>query len=170
MADKQGAAEIKLRKEKFFIAANSVVMGWLDEEGVRRGMTMTDWDAYAKTFPSDVENNTLGYALREALAASRVGLPGEWADARLGAADYDARLASAFGLRTTKGLYPGMKDVAARWSLGEVTLSPSRHRRGSAFGGFPHGVNHGHEEIVTAFTSNDDELGAAVRECFKRCL
>jgi hypothetical protein len=169
MAEHQGGAEVKLRKRKIFVAASSVVKGWLDEHGVRRGMTLTDWDAYAAVV-SDENDVILGRALRAALCASRIGLPDEWADSRLAARDYDVRLAASFGLKNAKSLYPGMRDVSAHWSLGQITLSPTRHRRGSAFGGFPPGQTKGHEDIIIPFASNDAELGAAVMACFSRCL
>jgi len=170
MAEHQGAAEIKLRKRAMFVASNALVMGWIDDFGVRRGMTMTDWDTFSDVISCDESDAQIGKVVRHALLASRVGVPGEWADAQLAAADYDLRLASAFGLKNASKLYPGMKDVGARWALGDIIFAPSRHRRGSAFGGFPLGQKHGHEDVVVPFASSDAELGAAVRECFARCL
>jgi hypothetical protein len=169
MAEKQGSAEAKLRGNTVVIVANANIMGRRDDKDVWRGERITDWDAFAKSFQIGIADEDLGSALRTCLLRSRL-MSGGWADEQRGAGDYDSRLAGSFDLSSSRGLYPGMKDVSVDWSLGEVRFGPSRNRRGGVFEGFEIGTDRGHEDIKLPFDSADDQFGWALREAFRRSL
>ena len=141
MAERQGAAEIHLRKGKVAICAGSAVAGVEDEiTGVwRSGLVKLDLDAFLEVLPVTASEDVLGLAMRTALRNSQLNVP--WPDEWRGTRNWDfgpflARLSVAFGLASPKALYSGMRYVSVEWLLGDVTLKSTRRRHGGRFEGF----------------------------------
>jgi hypothetical protein len=159
MATDYGSAEVKQRGGDILIVAQAML-------GAGR---ITDWDTFKECVSvADIDAN-LGATLRLCLLRSRK-MPSEWMRAHMGSPDYNERLARAFGLKSSKSLFPGMKNVSAELDAGRLVLGPSRNRRGGRFDGFEVGMDRGHEDLTLPFSATNEEVGLALREALRRCL
>ena len=173
MAWRQGTATISVRNQAAVILAGSIVRGARrDWRGDWHGLSDADFDAFHVCTPFSVPDEELGRLLRRALKATRLNTPvpvawsmGLWSDKL----EYDLRLAAAFGLESSGGLYRGMLACGVRWLRGKVTLHPTRRLHGGRFEAFEPAWIEGHEDVLLPFGSSDRELGAAMRACISRC-
>lgn len=174
MSRSQGSANLYLRRSHLFTEASSVVDGGaVDDRGVYVGLKVADPDAYASLMDLTAGDVELGVTLRAALQASRCGIPEPVAWANGIGSDkrkQDARLASAFGLSGAGSLFKGMRCCVADWVLGEVVIIPTRRMRGGIFERFDPAWTADHGNVVLSFEASSEDLGAAVRLCFERCL
>ena len=168
MAENQGGASISVRGDAIVLVATSESMGWQTEDGYWRGLTITDWDAFCRRASVADSDHDLGALLRQCLHQSRL-MPVAWGRAQMREADsqFDDRLAAAFGLDSPRRLYPGMRDVGVDWSGPKITFVPTRNKGSGVFEGFPR-ASAGHTDVLVAFESSDDELGAALKEAIRR--
>lgn len=174
MAWLQGSATLWLRGDQLVIVAASIVVGARrDWRGLWSGLTTPDFEAFCHRLSWQDPDSRIGAALRAALKASRLNVPVPVAwEQGIGSdkADFDLRLAGAFGSRDARRLYPGMRQGGVTHLLGSLLLSPSRRRHGGQFEGFQPAWQDQHQDVTVRFWSPDAALGAAVRLCLERCL
>lgn len=138
----------------------------LEANGIWRGTTPCVDPSLAEAATGEAAGaEAIGRAFRHALRASSVTT--DFQEAHRFSGDFNACLASRFGLTSSKALYPGMRLVFAEWELDTISLTPTRRRRGGFFEGFP--VGYEHFDVVTQFSRSDEELGEAVGTCLRRC-
>jgi hypothetical protein len=123
----------------------------------------------------EVEPEELGSAVLACLARSRFVKPGddaweEFTNFRARAARYDEWVRSVLnerGYKTKSSFFRNMKLAHVERRDAAITIRPTRHERSDAWSG--DGISE--ESIVRlAETARPDEIGAAVRLAFTRCI
>jgi CDI immunity protein len=122
--------------------------------------------------PPDVDDKTLGATLRQALSGSKKvgveefqkifhsGIIQERGKAR------EAEAMEKYGYKTKRALYKNMLCCWISVFDGNIEIKPTHHKVLDAYSGLS---NDGPEIQHLAVTCSDAELGAALREGFKRC-
>jgi hypothetical protein len=123
----------------------------------------------------DADDAILGAAVNEALAYSRELSLYEWrggndGDTQEKMAQYRAwrdGLMSRYGYKTQRALFMNMLHVTLDRRAGRLQCSPSNHERIDAWGGDGIPPN---SDVVVKADSPTEEIGAALRLTFGRCL
>ena len=158
MALKQGYATAWSRKGAILFTANSLVpqSSGFDEEGFKRGPTVTDLEAYHALLISPCSKSDLGRHLKAALVASRIDRPIGWYDP--GAKEGTSRIAGAFGLKSVSSLYRDLRLVSVSWTADAMRLMPTSRQYGGWFKPLHRRERH------RRFDSPDDVIGKAVQD------
>lgn len=122
--------------------------------------------------PPDANDAQLGQTLRIALKASKQVAIEEfqkiWKSGILknNEIEREARMMQEYGYKTKRAMYKHMVTCSVEVADGQIEISPSHSDRK---GGHSRNANDEIENVRLPDTASDAELGAALREGFKRC-
>lgn len=131
-----------------------------------------DPDAPRHYLPPDTDDATLGKTLRIALAASKtVSLPEFQKIFHSGivqkvAAERDAAAMQRYGYKSRRAMYKKKDNCSVSAYDGIIEISPSHHH---GIDGYSADKRTGPFPLSVPDTATDAELGAAIREGFRRC-
>ena len=120
----------------------------------------------------DSDDSSLGQILRNALKASKQVSAEEFQKIfnsgiiQKRAKENEAWMMQKYGYKTQLALYKHMKYCSVNFSEGVIEISPSHSDKK---GGYSRRVGDGIENIRLPDSVSDAELGAALRDGFKRC-
>lgn len=142
-------------------------------ETTSRGMLRyAEPDAPAHYLPPDVDDATLGKTLRVALAASKTVSVSEFQKIfhsgivqKLGK-ERNAWAMQHYGYKTKRAMFRNMDNCSVSAFEGMIEISPSHH---DSLDGYSADKRTGPFPLSVSATATDAELGAAIREGFKRC-
>jgi hypothetical protein len=163
MADKQGAANVYSKNSIILVRSLTIVEGWVDGAGVRRGMKMEDDTASLPPHHFNGEHADLGSLLRTALIVGRLSVSSAKFENR---PDPIAPLLHAFGTRDTSDLFHGLISVLVNWTGDTLRLSPTRADGKGGFSGIHE--KEGVGPIELPFEASDLDVGLALVEAIGR--
>jgi hypothetical protein len=138
-----------------------------------RGLVVYDPQGKDVILGIDADDNALGVALREALAASRFLSVYEFRkfyhSQRTGN-EYGERVKSLMemhGYKNKSAMFKNMKSCGITLSKGKIEIRPSVHQGLDAWG---RTKSDGIEDVLIPGNSPAHEIGAALRLAFSRCL
>lgn len=129
-------------------------------------------DAPPRYLPPDVDDATIGKTLRIALVASKQIEPAEfqkiWKSGIIDQNDAarDTFAMQHYGYKSRRAMYKNMDNCLVSASDGMIEISPSHHH---GIDGYSADKRIGPFPLSVSDTVTDAELGAAIREGFKRC-
>ena len=136
-------------------------------------MTMIDHLFPPAIFDHDIDNETLGKAVIQALSNSRTFIYDspeykDFFDEEKSQHRYDdwvAGLCEKLGYKTKRALFKKMKSCSIWLNNGRIKMSPSRQVKLEAWDGIS-----GVEDVVLSLDNSPEEIGAGLRLALSRCL
>lgn len=138
-----------------------------------RGLCAYDPQGKDIVLQPDADDNTLGIAVREALAASRflsVKEARTFLDYRLDGGEYDDRIKALmhmYGYKRKSAMFRRMKCCGICLSASGIKMSPLIHGRSDNWG---RKTTDQIEDVFIPGHSSPEEIGAALRVALSRCV
>ena len=138
-----------------------------------RGLVAYDPQGKDVILGLDADDNALGVAVWEALASSRFLSPKEamkFLDYRARGDEYKKRVKSLMcmhGYKNKSAMFKNMKACSITLSQGTIEIRPMIHKGLDVWG---RTKNDGIENVLIPANSPANEIGAALRLAFSRCL